>query len=49
MTLPNINTQEHLIHGAVLKCVDGRWSADDESMTGSTLLVHDPRRPAPDQ
>jgi hypothetical protein len=39
MSLPTINTHERLIQGAILKCVDGHWSAEDENMTGATLLV----------
>jgi hypothetical protein len=38
-SLLTIDTSEQLIHGGILKCVDGHWSANDESMTGRTLLV----------
>jgi hypothetical protein len=38
--LPAIDTSERLIHGALLKCVDGRWSTQDEpDMTGTQLLA----------
>jgi hypothetical protein len=39
-SLPAIDTSERLIHGAVLKCVDGRWStADEGDLTGASMLV----------
>lgn len=39
-TLPAINTSERLIHGELLKCVDGRWSTNDDSaLTGTQLLA----------
>ena len=38
--LPAIDTSERLIHGSLLKCVDGRWSTqDDPDMTGTQLLA----------
>ena len=38
--LPAIDTSERLIHGSLLKCVDGRWSTqDDPDMTGHQLLA----------
>jgi hypothetical protein len=39
MTLPTINTHERLIHGTILKCIDGHWSADNETMNGASLLA----------
>ena len=40
MNLPTIDTSERLIHGSLLKCVDGRWSTqDDPDMTGTQLLA----------
>jgi hypothetical protein len=40
MNLPTIDTNERLIHGSLLKCVDGRWSTqDDPDMTGTQLLA----------
>jgi hypothetical protein len=38
-TLPTIDTSERLIHGTILKCIDGHWSTADGDMTGTTLLV----------
>jgi hypothetical protein len=38
--LPTIDTSERLIHGSLLKCIDGRWSTqDDGDMTGAQLLA----------
>jgi len=38
--LPRIDTSERLIHGSLLKCIDGRWStADINEMTGRRLLA----------
>jgi hypothetical protein len=38
--LPAIDTSERLIHGSLLKCVDGRWSTQDvPDMTGHQLLA----------
>src|SRR5258707_15191559 len=38
--LPAIDTSERLIHGSLLKCVDGRWSTQDNpEMTGRQLLA----------
>ncbi|UGX91734.1 hypothetical protein G6321_00039225 [Bradyrhizobium barranii subsp. barranii] len=38
--LPVIDITERLIHGSLLKCVDGRWSTQDEAdMTGKQLLA----------
>ena len=38
--LPTIDTSERLIHGSLLKCVDGRWSTqDDPDMTFHQLLA----------
>lgn len=38
--LPTINITERLIHGSLLKCIDGRWSTQDEAdMTGKQLLA----------
>src|SRR5262245_32153350 len=38
MNLPTIDTTERLIHGSLLKCVDGRWSTQDvPEMTGHQL------------
>ena len=40
MNLPTIDTSERLIHGSLLKCVDGRWSTQDNpEMTGRQLLA----------
>jgi hypothetical protein len=39
MNLPTIDTTERLIHGSLLKCVDGRWSTQDADMTGHQLLA----------
>jgi hypothetical protein len=40
MNLPTIDTTERLIHGSLLKCVDGRWSTQDApDMTGTQLLA----------
>src|SRR6187397_267449 len=40
MNLPTIDTSERLIHGSLLKCVDGRWSTQDgPDMTGRQLLA----------
>lgn len=40
MNLPTIDTSERLIHGSLLKCVDGRWSTQDNpEMTGHQLLA----------
>jgi hypothetical protein len=31
---------ERLIHGCLVKCIDGRWSSSDgESLTGMQMLV----------
>jgi hypothetical protein len=38
-SLPTIDTSERLIHGTIIKCIDGDWSTADEVMTGATLLV----------
>ena len=39
INLPTIDTSERLIHGSLLKCVDGRWSTQDNpDMTGQQLL-----------
>jgi hypothetical protein len=38
--LPTIDTSERLIHGSLLKCVDGRWSTQDEpDITHRQLLA----------
>ena len=38
--LPAIDTSERLIHGSLLKCVDGRWSTQDApDLTGTRLLA----------
>jgi hypothetical protein len=38
--LPVIDTSERLIHGSLLKCVDGRWSTqDDPDLSSSQLLA----------
>jgi hypothetical protein len=40
MNLPAIDTNERLIHGSLLKCVDGRWGTqDDPDMTGHQLMA----------
>ena len=40
INLPAIDTTERLIHGSLLKCVDGRWSTQDNpEMTGRQLLA----------
>ncbi len=40
INLPTIDTSERLIHGSLLKCVDGRWSTQDTpDMTGRQLLA----------
>ena len=40
MNLPTIDTTERLIHGSLLKCVDGRWATQDTpDMTGHQLLA----------
>ena len=40
MNLPMIDTSERLVHGSLLKCVDGRWGTqDDPDMTGHQLLA----------
>jgi hypothetical protein len=38
--LPAIDISERLIHGSLLKCVDGRWSTQDNpDLTGTQLLA----------
>ncbi len=38
--LPAIDTSERLVHGSLLKCVDGRWSTQDNpDLTGKALLA----------
>ena len=40
LNIPKIDTSERLIHGSLLKCVDGRWGTqDDPDMTGHQLLA----------
>jgi hypothetical protein len=40
MNLPTIDTSERLIHGPLLKCIDGRWSTQDgPDLTGHQLLA----------
>ena len=39
MTLPTINTSERLIHGSIIKCVDGIWTTENRDVTGTKLLV----------
>jgi hypothetical protein len=37
--LPSIDTTERLVHGALLKCVDGRWTVEGKDVTHTPLLV----------
>ncbi|MBB4261417.1 MULTISPECIES: hypothetical protein [unclassified Bradyrhizobium] len=38
--LPAINITERLIHGSLLKCIDGRWGTQDEAdMAGKQLIA----------
>src|SRR5262245_37440772 len=40
--MPTIDTTERLIHGSILKCIDGRWSVHDtkaEMPTGTRMLA----------
>jgi hypothetical protein len=34
-----IDTSDRLIHGSLLKCVDGRWTSEGVEVTGSQLLA----------
>jgi hypothetical protein len=34
-----IDTSERLVHGALMKCVDGRWSSDGRDYTGATMIA----------